>query len=380
MPLDRLLDQTRARTLLERMVRENRLPHALLFWGAAGVGKSVAAIELARWLNCQQGLWNPCTTEGGCDSCRQFQTLAHAHFTYVMPLPGKAFANAEAGELTEAGASEIAEILKQKGQEPYFDCSFPGAQYILIGQIRALWQWASRRAFEGKPRVALIAQADRLREEAANALLKLLEEPPPDFILILTAPAQEDILPTLRSRCQAVEFDQLSTTTIENVLRLRTMLKPPEIARIARLCGGNLASALDFAIHPQEVDNLFNLAINVVRHSLGRNPIEFDPLLEKWSQSDPAEQTFILEIIASWLRDAALVQALGEEAPPRILFQDRLELLQKFVANCPQADFIAAVEKVDLARRRLEGNALAPLTLISLSRDLYQTVYQKAAV
>ncbi|RJQ87763.1 MAG: AAA family ATPase, partial [Desulfobacteraceae bacterium] len=268
MPLERVIAQTRARTLIERMVQDNRLPHALLFWGPPGSGKSAAAIETARWLNCEAGLSGPC---GSCESCRQFAALEHPHFMYLLPLPGRALADAESGELSQAGAEELSEILRRKGADPYQKAEMSGAQGILIGQIRALLQWASRKTFSGRPRVALVDQADRLREEAGNALLKLLEEPPPDFILVLTAPSPEDLLPTLRSRCQAVEFDRLAPAVVAAELARRFELDPVAADVAARLSGGDLSRALDFAAQPQQSVQMHDLAINLVRHSLGRN-------------------------------------------------------------------------------------------------------------
>jgi DNA polymerase III subunit delta' len=377
MPLERLIDQPRARTLLERMVQDGRLPHALLFWGPPGSGKSVAAMELARWLNCREGLAGPC---GLCDACIQFRTLENPHLNYVLPLPGKALVDSEEGELTEAGATELAAIFRRKAEEPYSAAAYTGGQFVLIGQIRAVLHWASRKSFDDLPRVALIDHADRLREEAGNALLKLLEEPPPNFILILTARDQEDILPTLRSRCQAVEFDRLKADTIAHYISREDKIDTATAQRIARLCGGDLSRALEFSEQPQQAQDLHELAINIVRHSLGRNPIEFDTLLEKWNPLTLADQYLILEIISTWLRDAALLQNLGSAGEARIIHSDRLDLLQKFVANCPGADFATAADKVDQARRRLEGNALAPLTLLVLSRELYHAVYHRRAV
>jgi DNA polymerase III subunit delta' len=328
-------------------------------------------------LNCREGLAGPC---GLCDACVQFRTLENPHFNYVLPLPGKALVDSEEGELTETGATELTAIFKRKAEEPYSAAVYPGGQFVLIGQIRSVLHWASRRSFDDLPRVALIDHADRLREEAGNALLKLLEEPPPNFILILTARDQDDILPTLRSRCQAVEFDRLKTDTIARFLSQCESINAATAQRIARLCSGDLSRALEFASQPQQAEELHDLAINLVRHSLGRNPLEFELLLEKWNSIGLADQFLVLEIVSTWLRDAALLQNLGAVGEGRIIHSDRLDLLQKFVANCPEADFAEAADKVDQARSRLDGNALAPLTLLVLSRELYRAVYHRRAV
>jgi len=377
MPLARLIHQPRAGALIERMVQEQRLSHALLFWGPAGSGKSVAAIELARWLNCRKGQSGPCNQ---CDSCLLFATLEHPHLTYVMPLPGKAMMDSDSGELTEEGAETVASLLRRKGAEPYRACEYRGAQNILIGQIRSLLQWAGKRSFSDLPQLALIDHADRLREEAANALLKLLEEPPPNFLLVLTSEAQEDILPTLRSRCQAVEFERLPVSAVAQALQAWVGLDQPQSENIARLSGGNLSRALAFADNPQQVSEFYDLAINLVRYSLGKNPLEFHAIIERWAQLELNGQLLILEFVMTWLRDAALLQGAGEAAGSRLVFRDREELLRKFVANCPEADFNGAVLRVEDARRQLLGKVLAPLVIVALARDLYRAIYGKSPV
>lgn len=374
MPLERLIEQSRAKRIITSMVRENRLPHALLFWGPPGIGKSAAAIELACWLNCENGQEEPC---GICPSCVKFQTLEHPHFSYQMPLPAKALVDSDSGELTEAGSATLAELLKAKGGDPYKPAEYPGGQYLLIGQIRSLIQWATKRSFSDKPRLALIDRADKLREEAGNALLKLLEEPPQDFILVLTAETPEDIMPTLRSRCHLVEFERFRRETIARELKKRGLDDEQDAIRIAHLCSGNLAKALDFQQEPETALHLHSLAIDIVRHALGKNPLDLDPLLETWSRKALNEQLLILDIIAAWLRDAALVKILGSEGSSKVIHFDRVDLLEKFVHNCPAADFITAVQQVEQARRSLEGNAIAPLTLLVMSRKLYMSIYQK---
>lgn len=377
MPLPRLIGQSRAHRIIESMVRDARIPHALLFWGPAGVGKSVAAIELARWINCDTGLEGPCAH---CESCAKFQALEHPHFNYLLPLPASALVNAEEGELTQQASLTLAGILKQKGEDPYRAAEFPGGQFILIGQVRSLLHWASIRSFYDKPRLALIEHADRLKEEAGNALLKLLEEPPPGFILILTAETPEDILPTLLSRCHLIEFERLSAEIVEKELLARGLEKTRKISQVVHLSGGNVSRALDFAEHPDQTDKLHDLAINLVRHSLGKSPMELNDLVEEWSREEFSNQSQALEIMAAWLRDAAVLRALGDSGTPRLIHNERIDLLKKFVTNCPQADFIRAAASIEQARKNLESNVLPPLALLVLARDLYRAIYQRKPV
>jgi DNA polymerase-3 subunit delta' len=359
------------------MVREDRLPHALLFWGPKGVGKSAAAIELARWLNCEAAEESPC---GSCASCVKFQRLEHPHFSYQMPLPRKALSDAEDGELSQEGAENVAEILANKGADPYQPVEYKGAQFILIGQIRSLLHWASIKSFSDRPRVAFIDGAEKLKEEAGNALLKLLEEPPPNFNLILTAETAEDILPTLRSRCHSVEFERLKKDTILRELELRGFAELDNKAWLAEISGGNLSRAITFASDPERTVKLHELAINIVRHSLGKSPLELDAIIEVYARMDSLSQRLTLEIITTWLRDAAVLKELDTQGESRVVHAHHLDLLKKFVANCPNADFITAVKYTEEARSMLESNVLPQLTLLVLARHLYRAIYQRKPV
>ena len=120
-----------------------------------------------------------------------------------------------------------------------------------------------------------------------------------------------------------------------------------------------------------------DFAINVVRHSLTRSPIELNKIAEAWSSKDHAEQSLILEIVAAWLRDAAMLQQLGEAGEQRVIHSDRLDLLKKFVANCPRADFISAANAVEQARNSLESNLLPPLVIALMARKLYRAVHRR---
>jgi len=306
--------------------------------------------------------------------------LEHPHFSYQLPLPRKDFADPEMGELSKDGSEEISGILREKGADIYLNAASSSAQFILIGQIRSLIKWANIKSFNQQPRVALIDHADSLKEEAGNALLKLLEEPPPDFILILTAETPEDVLPTLVSRCQPVEFDRLGDAVIENQLETRGSDDNLIRKRMAHLSGGNLSRAIEFASKPETMEELISLGIDIVRHSLSKNPNKLHSPLEKWNSLNSSGQALVLEIIASWLRDAALLSAWGDKALPRIIYIDKIELLRKFIQNCPRADFIQAARQTEIARFNIGRNVLPPLVLTTMARNLYRTIYASEPV
>ena len=157
-----------------------RFPHAVLLSGNAGIGKRDFANSLANSLLCQRRRADnhPC---GECDSCRYFEQNAHPDFRLSQP-------DAE-------DASEENEVKEKKASE-----------FITINQIRLLGEFISLTSHQNGRRVGVICPAEQLNVNAANALLKMLEEPPPQTIFILVTNQLSRILPTIRSRCRIVKM------------------------------------------------------------------------------------------------------------------------------------------------------------------------------
>ena len=192
-----------ARTLLSRGLLSDRLAHAYLFRGPEGVGKQLFARGLTAAVNCaaRKGI-RSC---GICSGCRKFASGAHPDFLLVSP---------------EKGA-------------------------IKIGQIRELIKTLSYAPYEAEMRVVLLEDVHTMRREAANSLLKTLEEPPKDNLLILTADSAGALLPTISSRCQVVPFYPLTLDeTVAVLLREHQDLDRETAMLLARLAEGSPGKAL----------------------------------------------------------------------------------------------------------------------------------------
>ena len=161
--------QALAVRLLSAALRQNKLAQSYLFYGPEGVGKSLTALRLGMAVQCEQDDGSIC---GVCTSCRLMLRSLHPDWHVVQP----------------EGAGN----------------------FIRIDQVRDLQTVMSRRPNQGRRRIAVLESADRMNEPAANALLKLLEEPPEDSLLILITSAPQRLLPTISSRCQPMRFTTLS--------------------------------------------------------------------------------------------------------------------------------------------------------------------------
>ena len=184
------------RTALERALKAGRLSRALLLSGPEGVGKGALALWLARRLWCT-GEKPPCDV---CAQCRKVLTGNHQDLEWL-----------ERGQSGDDGKSE--------------------SQEISVGAVRKLGEALSRSAHEVEGRLAVVLGAEALNEEAQNALLKLLEEPPGRSRLVLVAHQQEGLLDTVRSRCQELRVAPLSDV---EMAQLFPDLDP---ARLALACG-----------------------------------------------------------------------------------------------------------------------------------------------
>lgn len=196
--------------LLERSHRAGSLAHAYLFVGPSHVGKMTLALNLAQALNCEAAE-PPC---GECASCRRIAAAKHADVR-VTTLTSEA--NSTDGK--------------------------PGTE-IGIDEIRELQHAASLPPYEGKQKVFIIGDAEHLSSEAANCLLKTLEEPPSRVSLLLLAARENQLLPTVVSRCQRLELRPLSNARVEAILSQQPQADPEKARLIARLSGGCLGWAL----------------------------------------------------------------------------------------------------------------------------------------
>lgn len=197
-------DQEVATRLLRNIIEFNRIPNGLLFWGPGGVGKQLAAREFAKALNCREGQFDAC---GHCVTCRKIDHGNHPDIRVLAP--------------------------KDK------------SRMIKRDEIDEVNEFAALRPFESEWRIFILHDAERMNAVAQNHFLKTLEEPPGRSLFILLSEHPRMLLPTIRSRCQAVRFRSLRRETVSELLRRDRDLSIELADSIAEIAEGQMSRAID---------------------------------------------------------------------------------------------------------------------------------------
>ncbi len=285
MPLSDVQSQAHAVAALNSALSKKQVHHAWLFHGPDGVGKELAATGLAQALVCLEKPYVGC---GTCAACTRVVRRNHPDVTWVMP-------EAEQVERGLAGRSDFTNT-------PSRD--------IRIEQVRQLQERLAFRALEAPHKVALFVTAHAMNAPAQNALLKTLEEPPRDTVLILISSAPDKLLPTIRSRCAKAAFGPLPLEFIANKVKTSSKKGVEDgLARqIAAMAAGSMARAL--ALDPKALEQRRE-TIEAFEKLTPSDASAWIALAEVMGE-DRGTAEAAIDVLQIWFRDIALAQVGAE--------------------------------------------------------------------
>lgn len=327
--LDQLVGNQPAKELLRRMLRLGRVPGALLFSGEEGVGKKLFALELAKALNCRTTRDNE-----GCGICPVCVRISKLN----IPLSDD-WDDFLRVLWTDHG--DVGLIVSPK-------------RVVRVEQMRALEREANFRPFEGRARVFIIEDADKLNDSSSNALLKVLEETPSTSHIILITSRPAVLLPTIRSRCQPVRFSPLTVDEIEQHLTKNKLAKPSEARLLARCASGSLGRALknDLASYKDHRQTMFQVLRTLALDGPRSQLLRVAEVMNEARFKDDYE--FRLELLETLIRDALiLVVGLGTE---KIVNEDLSSELRKVAENITSADATRWINEIEELREQLIVN------------------------
>jgi DNA polymerase-3 subunit delta' len=361
------------RRALVRACREDTLPAALLLMGPRGVGKQRMALWLSQLVLCEApGPGGPCDT---CRHCRRVLRLEHPDLHWFFPLARpKGVSGDKLGAALEELRNQHLADLREEPVQPSFSQE-PVAIYLAAAQ--ELRRKAQSAAAEGRGQIFIIANAEELvpqesMQEAANSLLKLLEEPPEGTRFILTSSEPGRLLDTIRSRTVPLHLGSVPVPEVSAFLEEHRGVTAEEADRAARLSGGSIGMALGFLPEggePGPLEELRQQARAVVRAGFTGRPAEGYALALQTGSSRSRLLLPLLDFVDIWLRDLAAVAA---DAPESVVNTDATEALQAVVKalGIHPASVTAALPRVERARREARGNVNPQLILAGLVSEL----------
>jgi len=321
MPLKDVRGQERAVDILKSSVAQNRVAHAYLFLGPEGVGKLKTALEFSKFLNCQDNQEEGC---GSCPSCIKIEKQIHP---------------------------DIFVITKEESK----------AQ-LSIKKIRQLQRRLSLKAFEAEYKVAIIADAEDMTEEAANSLLKMLEEPGADTVFILIASSEKRLADTIVSRCQIIRFRPLTKDEVTEILTKDFSIDKDEAKFLSTVSNANVEKALflkerDAIVWKNDIIDRFLLS---------------DALLKKDRSSimtDKREQQLeAMDVLLGFYRDLLIFKITSESS--LVINIDRIDKITDMAVHLDIGRIEASIGEITKTKRLLESNVNSKLAITALGERI----------
>jgi len=328
MPFRDIVGNARAKVILRMALSRGRVPNSLLFCGPRGVGKRKTARVLAQALNCLRLRDDAC---GECGPCRAIEVTDKKDKRGTFP---------DVLEIDIAADKTV----------------------VTIDQMRELRRLAYLKPMAGKRRVFIVTAADSMEDDAANALLKILEEPPLFTQIILLSENPSLILPTIKSRCRVLAFLPVSDEEVERAL-LEKGVETEKARIIALVCHGNMEQALDVDWDDVQAERgrAWELFADLAG---GEDPAAMVRRFGASRRKDIREDlSRTLELLSAFGRDAVLLAEGGD--PGRLINPDYEEDLRPLAAVLGAERALAFVRRTQAAASTFERNGNINLLLVS---------------
>jgi len=430
--------QPRVEALLDEMLSRGRVGGSFLFEGPLGVGKEAMAVELGRLLNCENDPPCPARPPFGrapgeapagsgsrgalrgaparaasskraastariessetrpvgpsrCGSCHKFDILQHPDLLLVFPVPtGTWEEGGSEGRGGEFKPGAVGQILQAKARNPYYrhdQFERPASIQAEVLREHVLPAVASRPV-EARFKTIILSDPEKMAFGMGNLLLKTLEEPPANCLLVLATAEPQRLLPTILSRCQRIRFQPLDPEWME--LRLRELYdRPPAQVRLAASVSQGSMLAAARALEG-DLDAARDFVFGVFEGAIDGQTLDLLETAQHLAQEHTKKRHLVpltLQMLATTARDAVLVaQGVGAKATagagagagPRLVNTDRLAALERVAAAYSVEALHGIVRRAETAERQIAGNAFVEHTLAALFVDVGALAAQPA--
>ena len=368
--MKQVVGQQSAKDGLLQMCAHDHLPHALLIAGAEGTGGLPLALAFAQYIFCtEKHSHDAC---GECSDCSKAAKLEHPDlhisFPAISPKPG-------AKAMSRHYIQEFREFTAQTPYGTTYDwLQFIDAENkqgnITAEECREIIDTLNLKSYEGGRKIQVIWRPEYLGKEG-NILLKLIEEPPADTLLLLVAENTEDILPTILSRTQLIRLAPLHAADIAQGLSDRSFADPKRAAQIAHIANGSFTEALRLVRHTEndlfpEVRKWFNALFT-------NNGLEISKFADEWSKAGREQQKNFLHYVIQLLEQTIRTRYLPDAPIP--LPDEEAQFVKKLASMQIGFNVIEQmIERISKTIYHIERNAHSKTQLHALSIQLVYSI------
>ncbi len=353
---------------LKKITVSNRIGSAYLFCGFSGSGKEYIATKFAQMVNCEQKIGSICNN---CPSCKRSEILQHENINLVFPLPVmKKKSTDNINEFQKDNVDIITDHIKKKARNPFHKIQLPNANRILIQSIRLLRKTLYLKTQNIGRKMVLVFDAHLLNSgqgEAANAFLKILEEPPPNTTIVLVTDYIDLLLPTILSRCQKIIFPKLNKKYLEEWC-IVNKVKKDHVPLVIGLSERNVHKAK--ALISQPLEKTMGSISSLVKVIVEENPQEWRKLINtysRYSKQNKSEFYFHFNMLKIWFQAAnRLSKNIDHILHKTSFFED----MKFFIKRNPNADFSSIIYALDKPIGAVKKNYYMPLVLLNLLLEI----------
>jgi DNA polymerase-3 subunit delta' len=352
---------------LRHSVAENRVSHALLFYGPPGSGKFAIAMAFARFISCENRTAEDAC--GRCPSCVKYDRLIHPDLHFVFPVIKK-----------KSGTEPVSDTYISQWREmvlrsPWFTLStwteameVANEQALIpVAEAAEIIRKLSLKSFESDFKIMIVWLPEKMNAETANKLLKIIEEPPARTLFILVSEEDDKLIPTITSRCQHIRIPAISSEELSAHLVKSTGMDPVRASEIAAIANGNMVRAMELAredgntaVHLDRFTRLMRTAWTRDIHSL-----------VSWSEETAAlgreRQKSFLSYALRLIRENFILNFNGREN--RIVYLTRAEdeFSEKFHPFINEKNINALNGEFNLAYTHVESNGNTKMIFLDLA-------------
>ena len=351
---------------LTKIKSNKKIGNSYLFSGPVGCGKEWSAIEFARLINCESHEFSSCAS---CSSCLKFSNLQHENLNLIFPLPSTSKLKAVDDPIKGISKDDyelVLQLIDLKAKDPFCKISIPKARRITINSIRFLRKSLYLKSQNTGRKIVIIFDAHLLSEgagESANALLKILEEPPNNTSIILVTDKKSKLPLTITSRCQQIDFSNLSFDKARELIE-NDKVDNDRATQLAMLSNGNMHLAKELVLKDidRPLKEAYNLLVSLtfLDQNTWRNTINNLSMLAFRS---PEEFIFKISLIQMWVSISSRFKLSKQETSS---FDQYFKTFEEFNNKYPNADFFEINNLLEDAMQALNRNLYMPLFILNM--------------